>query len=269
MFCPECGSDAADAKFCPECGTDLGVIKQARGGAKSRGNGGGPAADKPGRLLPREEQAPVKRPGQLAPRKPAAGGSGTPPWVIWVVIAAILVPVALIVGLGGSKKDTTGNGGASSGDLSTSTKGSYEELVVRANALFDAAAAALDKGDYQTMMPYATDAAKVYEAAWKKQPGDPSVGTDWSIMLFYSQQVEAALRQVDVVLGKNPDFQLAWLNKGIFLNHQAAIAKDAGKASQAKESWAQARAAWDKTIALGADTDAGKQAADLISKLPK
>ena len=50
---------------------------------------------------------------------------------------------------------------------------------------------------------------------------DPS--TDFAVALFYSGDIPGALDQIDTVVEVNPDFQTAWLNRGIFTSHEGRI----------------------------------------------
>jgi hypothetical protein len=132
------------------------------------------------------------------------------------------------------------------------TSGTYDELVTRANGLYDQGSAQLSQDDTELGARYFTAAAAVYAAAWKLQSTDPAVGTDYATSLFYSGDIDAAIRQVDAVIAANSDFPTAWLNKGYFLVHQAKLTEQAGAGSGA-DLYAQARAALTKAVSLSGD----------------
>ena len=307
MYCPECGSDAADAKFCPECGNDLtvyagdasrptpGVCPECgteAGTAKfcpECGHQMAPSGDRPARQ-PRQPAPPQPRQDQPRQqrrqaarraeqrRKPAApapaakpGRGRSPALFIWggFAVAAVVV-VLIIVGVGGGG----GGGGTPAGTTSdlapvvtADTAGSYTDLVTRANGLYDQGSAAFDKNDTTGGQKYFAAAAKVYAAAWKKQATDPGVGTDYATALFYSGQTDKALSQVEEVLAADPGFQTAYLNKGIFLKAQSTDAKDAGDSATADTLLAGAKAAFEKAVSLGASSDPGKRAAQELQSL--
>ena len=259
MYCPECGNDAGSAKFCPECGADLAGVQDAlsgkTGAAKAAKQGGGAAA---------------------ATTATAGGGpKRISPAVIWGgfgALALVVIIVALMVsgvfGSGGSGDDATANAsGAPVQAVNADTGGSYEELVSRANDLYDQGTAAFQNQNLEQGSAYFAAAAKVYAAAWKKQATDPSVGTDYAFSLFYSGDIGGALKQVDSVLKANPDFQKAWLNKGIFLSHEARIAEQQGDKQAAKQYNAQAKQAFTKAAAIDPKSDAGKQADQSLQQL--
>ena len=230
MFCPECGLDAHDAKFCPECGTDLKAIRgvlgveessrerRAAGRATLHGrrphdrrlpsphrNGGRGA-------VPPAGPAGARRSAGARPRSPG-GASRLSPLLIWAVAGVIMVViVAAIMIIGRSPSGATAAGGATgqpTGPVAADTSGAYRELVARANGLYDQGAQAFQSKNTSGAAQYFAAAATVYEAAWAKQPGDPNVGTDLATSLYYSGDTAAALKQVDAVLAKTPDFQTA------------------------------------------------------------
>jgi hypothetical protein len=255
MYCPECGNDAGDAKFCPECGADLAGVKKALSGK--------PAAAEP----TGETQVPVQEP---------AGAEGGPrrlsPAVVWGAFAALAVVVILVVvmvsgGFGGGDGDST-TAAASDGTaqvVEADTSGSYEELVQRADGLYDQGAE-LFQTDLEQGVAHFTAAAKVYAAAWAKQATEPSVGTDFAVSLFYSGDIEGALQQVDAVLKESPDFQKGWLNKGIFLSHEARIQGESDP-EQAEKLIQQAKTALTKAVAIDPESEAGKQADESLQAL--
>ena len=259
MYCPECGNDADDAKFCPECGADLAGLKSAlKGKTTGRQSGGGGG-----------QQA--ARPPKAAAAPPPPAKRGLSPAVIWGLFGgiAVIVIVAVVVLSGGSGDGTgTDAGTPSSGPaapVSADTSGNYRELVTRANGLYDQGAAQMPDGiPNQQGAEYFGAAAKVYEAAWAKQPGDPNVGTDWAISRFYSGDVNGAVKQVNVVLDADPRFQPGLFNKGIFLSHLSRLTQDK---AQAQKYTDQARAALTEAAAVDPSSEVGKQAAAALKGL--
>jgi hypothetical protein len=252
MYCPECGNDADDAKFCPECGADLAGVKSALSG-KTTGQQGGSKSRQGGRQ-PKAGSAP-----------PPPAKRGISPALIWGLFGGIAVVVIVIVVMmsGGSNDNgAPADAGTQSGGPATpvtaDTSGSYRELVTRANGLYDQGAAEMPDGiPNEQGAAYFGAAAKVYEAAWAKQPGDPNVGTDWSISLFYSGDVDGAVKQVNVVLDADPRFQPGLFNKGIFLSHLSRLTQDKAEAQKYTD---QARTALTAAVAVDPSSEVGKQA---------
>jgi len=261
MYCPECGNDAGDAKFCPECGADLAGLKNTLQGRTTgqQGDRGGQGAKGGGRQT------------AAAPAKPA--GRGLSPAVIWggfgaVAVVVIVVVVMLSGGFGGNGA-STGAGTQSSGPVkpvTADTSGNYRELVTRANGLYDQGAAQMPDGiPNEQGAQYFGAAAEVYKAAWAKQPGDPNVGTDLAISIFYSGDVNGAVKQVNVVLAADPRFQPGLFNKGIFLSHMSRITQDK---AQAQKFVDQAQAALTAAVAVDPSSAVGKQADAALKTLP-
>ena len=254
MYCPECGNDAGKAKFCPECGADLAGVQDAlsgkTGAAKAARQGGGAATA-------------------------AAGGpKRISPFVIWGGFGALAVVVILVVlmvsgGFGGGDGDApaAGASGAPAQAVEADTSGSYQELVARANDLYDQGDAAFQNQDFEQGGAYFAAAAKVYAAAWAKQATDPGVGTDLAVAQFYSGDISGALKQIDAVLKISPDFQKGWLNKGIFLSHEARISEQAGDKKTAEKQLAQAKTALTRAVAIDSKSEAGKQADQSLQQL--
>jgi hypothetical protein len=261
MYCPECGNDAGDAKFCPECGADLAGVKSALKGKTTGRQGGGAGGRQAGQRPKAADvpQAPAKR--------------GLSPAMIWAVfggIAVVVLVIVVIVSGGLGSKDSASGAGTQSGAAVTAvtadTSGTYRELVTRANGLYDQGAAKMPNGiPNQQGAEYFGAAAKVYEAAWAKQPGDPNVGTDWSISLFYSGDVNGALKQVNTVLADNPRFQPGLFNKGIFLSHMSRLTQNK---AQAQKYTDQARATLVAAVAVDPTSAVGKQADAALKALP-
>ncbi len=184
-------------------------------------------------------------------------------------LSAIVIVVMVSGGFGGGSTDeTTANAsGAPAQAVTADTSGSYEELVSLANDLYDQGDAAFQEQDFEQGGAYFAAAAEVYAAALKKQPGDPAVGTDYAVARFYSGDIPGALSQIEVVLKADPDFQKAWLNKGIFLTHEGRIAEQQGDKKEADKLYAQAKTALTKAVAIDAKSDAGKQADQSLQQL--
>jgi hypothetical protein len=262
MYCPECGNDADDAKFCPECGADLAGLKTALKGKTTgqQGRGGG---------------------GQQAARPPKAGGAAPPPAkrglspaVIWglfggVAVIVIVVVVMLSGGFGGKSSSGTPSGNASVQPVQGVTTGSYSELVQKGNGFYDQGQAAFQSQNLEQGSAYFQAAAMTYAAAWKKQQTDPGVGTDFATAMFYSGNIDAAIKQVDVVLKKFPDFQPAHFNLGNYLAHKAAIAAQQGDKKTAQIENLAAAKAYTKAVSLDPASQTGKDAAARLKALPK
>jgi tetratricopeptide (TPR) repeat protein len=254
MYCPECGHEADEAKFCPECGNDLTKARQALRRPSKKPAGSSPPKVQPSRSARRA----AERRGEPAP----SGGSRSPLF-IWLGIAAIaVVAVAIVFALGGG----SGGGPAETAPepVAADTSGSYSELVDRGNGLYDQGIEAFNRDDSAGGEAYFKAASQVYRAAWKKQPGDPNVGTDYAVSLFYQRHHDEGIKQIEVVLKQNPDFQAAHLNKGIFLQTEAGEAKDKAKAA---DYLAEAKVAFQKAVSIDPASDAGKHAAEALQSL--
>jgi hypothetical protein len=256
MYCPECGNDAGSAKFCPECGANLAGVQDALKG-KAAAAAPADAGD--------------------ASVAPAAGQEGGPkrlsPAIIWGAFGALAIIVIVVVvmvsgGFGGnSDEPSAAASSAPAQAVAADTSGSYDELVARANGLYDKGDKAFQNQDFEQGGAYFAAAAKVYAAAWKKQASDPGVGTDYAVTLFYSGDITAALDQIEAVLQAKPDYQKGWLNKGIFLSHESRIAKQQGDTKTATKYEAQAKQALTKAVAIDPKSDAGKQADASLQEL--
>lgn len=250
MYCPECGHDAADANFCPECGgkmPDARALRPRRDGSTAGGTG-----DERPRAVRRAE-ARRQSPRPASPRTPAA--------LIWggLALAVVVIVVIVAVSSGGGGTPTVAAEG-----VTADTSGSYSELVDRANGLYDQGIAAFNRDDAEGGVAYFEAAAEVYAAAWAQQPGDPSVGTDYAVSLFYQRHHDEGIKQIDRVLKQNPDFQSAHLNKGIFLQTEANEADDEAAAA---EFLAQAKLSFKKAVSIDPSSDAGKHAAEALQAL--
>ena len=249
MYCPECGNDAKSAKFCPECGANLAGVQDALKG-------------KAGAADAIEADAPLA----AAADAPAGGPRRLSPAIIWGGFGALAVIVIVIVvmvsgGFGGGAAEPAADASTAPVQaVSADTSGSYEELVQRANDLYDQGDAAFQEQNFEQGGQFFAAAAKIYATAWKKQATDPGVGTDYSVALFYSGDIAGALKQIDAVLEADPDFQKAWLNKGIFLSHEARIAEQQGDTKTADKYGSQAKQALTKAVAIDPKSDAGQQA---------
>ena len=168
-------------------------------------------------------------------------------------------------GSNGSNSTSASNSAVTA--VTADTSGSYDQLVARANDLYDTGDKEFKNQNFNQGSAYFTAAAKVYAAAWKKQATDPGVGTDYGVALFYSGDIPGALKQIDVVLKANPDYQKAWMNKGIFISHEGQLAKQQGDTKTANKYLDQARQVLTKAVALDPKSDAGKQADSFLSAL--
>jgi len=305
MYCPECGHDAEDANFCPECGSDLRDLTPAPAceecgtevpeGAKFCPECGAAAGDATAAAAPAAPSAagrrtgtrgrssgaarrPQQRPARPAPKDPApettAGSQRRlSPAVIWggfgvAAVVVILIVVFVTTGGGGEPTGAAPTGGTQSVQpVAADTSGSYGELVERGNGLYDQGASAFESEQWDQGAAYFAAAAKVYAAAWKLQSTDPGVGTDFATALFYSGQTDQALRQVEKVLKTSPDFQTAYLNRGIFLKGASQDATDSGDAQQAKQLLADAKASFTKAVGIDAGSDSGQRAAQELQEL--
>ena len=162
---------------------------------------------------------------------------------------------------------SAGTGQSQTGPIAADTSGTYDVLVARANGLYDQGAQASQKNDAAGATKYFSAAATVYAAAWKRQPGDPAVGTDYATSLYYSGNTTGALRQVDLVLAKNPTYQNALGNKGIYLQSAMQTAEQSGQSAKAAQLRAQAKAAFQKAVQVDPSSAAGQQAAKSLSSL--
>lgn len=192
--------------------------------------------------------------------------AGLSPARIWLGFAVLAVVVVVIVIAAGGRS-TNDPAAPAAGPIAAETSGSYTELVGRANDLYDQGITAFGKNDDAGGVGYFKAAAEVYRAAWKKQAGDPNVGTDLAVSLFYSRHHDEALKQIDVVLKKSPDFQAAHLNKGIFLQTEASESKDSGDTERGADFLAQAKVAFKKAVSLDPSSEAGKHAAEQLRSL--
>jgi tetratricopeptide (TPR) repeat protein len=140
-------------------------------------------------------------------------------------------------------------------------------LVRRANGLYDKGAKAFAASDLGKTVAYFAAAAEVYQAAWKKKPGDPGVGTDWATSQFYAGDVARALGTIQMVLATNPDYQPALYNKGNFLAHAALLATESGQTAAAAALKERAKAAYEQAAKVDPSSDLGKRAARAAAQL--
>jgi hypothetical protein len=291
--CGACGSEVPDgAKFCPECGETTGLRPDDDPGADATRSTGADAAGAPTtgargrnaggtRQQQRQQQrrqqrrAPQKNRPQPESRQTAAGPSTRlSPAVIWggFGIMAVVVILVVVFAAGGGAADSPGTAAPTGGaqtvqPVSADTSGSYDELVQRANGLYDEGAAAVQASAFDQGAAYFEAAAKVYAAAWQKQSTNPNVGTDFATSLFYSGQIEPALRQIERVLTQSPTFQTGWFNKGNYLIEKALHAEQDGDAETAEAATADARVAFEKAVSLGAGTPSGQQAQQRLDEM--
>ncbi len=256
MYCPECGHEAANAKFCPECGADLAAVRGALKGPKPAGEGGGRGA------------------GAVRKGAAPAPSGGLSPRVLWAVIAVVAVAVVVIVAVasGGGEQpagDTPADGMPTTAatPVPVDLSGSYRELVQRAHDLYDRGDELFTAQDIEQGVEYFAAAAQVYAAAWKKEPGDPNVGTDWATSLFYSGDFDGAVERVRTVLKKNPDFQAGWFNLGNYLSHQARMAESGDDQTETARLYGEASEAYMKAAAIDPESDTGLEAAARAAEL--
>jgi tetratricopeptide (TPR) repeat protein len=181
--------------------------------------------------------------------------------LIWGALAAAAIVVVIIVA------SATGGGESPAGApeaVSADTSGSYSELVERANGLYDQGIAAFNADDAEGGVANFTAASEVYRAAWKQQPGDPNVGTDFAVALFYMKHHDEGIKQIEAVIKSNPDFQVAHLNKGIFLQTEASEAEDEARSA---DYLAQAKLAFKKAVSIDPSSEAGRKAAQTLQSL--
>lgn len=252
-ICDECGADAGKAKFCPECGNQMPKPRRTTPGATGRSQ------------RPRSQRRAVARQGLSAP----SGPSRTPVALIWggFAVAAAIVVIIVAITAGGGSGGTATPSTTGSETVTADTSGSYSELVDRANGLYDQGIEQFNKNDSAAGEQSFRNAAAVYKAAWAKQAGDPNVGTDMAVALFYSRHHDEALQQIETVLKDSPDFQPAHLNRGIFLKTEWQEAKDAGKTAEAAKFLEQAKLAFQKAVAVDAQSETGQKAAELLKAI--
>lgn len=150
------------------------------------------------------------------------------------------------------------------------TRGTYSELVTRANGLYDQGSAQMQQ-DEAIGAGFFAAAAAVYAAALEQKGGDPGVTLDYAVSLFYSGDTDMAMRQVDAVIAANPDFSKAYLNKGIFLTHEAKLAEVAS-AGSGSDLYVQARVALEKAASVAGaanDTPVQDAAQSALDALPQ
>ena len=256
---------AGDANFCPECGADLKGVRgalssPAKQGARSTGQ-----KDREGG-------------GGVAAATEASGGADTgrlSPAIIWGAFAvlAVVVVVVVMVASGGSEGGATGGAatadqtGATVTPIEADTSGSFTELVDRANGLYDQGQAKFQAEEYEQGSAYFQAAARVYAAAWADKQATAGVGTDYATSLFYSGEIDQALKQIEKVIAKFPDFQSAFFNKGNYLAHESRIAEQSGDTDAAKEAMAEAKAAYTKAISIDPESEIGKAADEQLRSL--
>lgn len=135
---------------------------------------------------------------------------------------------------------------------------SYTALVGLGNTYFDWGAKLQEArqalGDVDGHdLPMWLSAAAAYDQALAVQPGDPSVGTDMAIALFYSGQTSRAIDVVERVQEEAPEFGPALFNAGIFY-------RGAGDATRAI-------AAFERYLEIEADGPSAPAARSMLSEL--
>ena len=193
------------------------------------------------------------------------------PAVIWMSFAALAAVIVIAVfAFGRTPSDAADGspaGGQTTGSIAADTSGSFAELVQRANGLYDKGAQAFQDDDQNTGVQHFAAAAKVYAAAWKQQATDPNVGTDYATSLFYSGDAEGALKRVNEVLARSPDFQTAHLNKGVYLATAAQAAREGGQTTEADSLLAKPRQRTRRRSPSIPGSSAGAKAAEALAGL--
>ena len=119
----------------------------------------------------------------------------------------------------------------------------------------------MNSGDYSSGLSWFAAAAKVLRVAWKKQPGDPSVGADLANALFYSGDIQGGIKQIDQVLKITPKDQDALLDKADFVNMAGQMDKQSGDTQKANTEIAQAKDLYQKAMNVDPSSTDGKTAA--------
>ncbi|MGO8685325.1 MAG: tetratricopeptide repeat protein [Thermoleophilia bacterium] len=265
MFCPECGFNAGDAKFCPECGTNLAAVRAHRSGAAEIGEEAGHAS--PRSEDARQAQTPGEDTRQVSPR-PRRSPSARLIWIsAAVVLVAVVAAVFVIYDHGSSSAGTPTATASASAPANPDLSGTYSDLVTRASGYYQQGAPYVSSGNFTAAAPWFAAAAKVLQAAWNKQPGDPGVGTDLANSLFYAGNIQGAITQIDLVLKKSPKDQAALLDKGNFVNMAGQMDKQAGKTAQANSEIAQAKQLYQQAIKIDSTSASGKAAATQLKNL--
>ncbi len=255
MFCPDCGFNAGAAKFCPECGANLTTVRNERSDAAPTSNDARSAA-------PPSDDV-----------RPAAGQPRRSPSAKLIWIAAVIIVVAVIIAVfvvhdhGSSTGATPTASASASAPAKPDLSGSYAALVARGDGYYETGAPYANSGNFTAAEPWFTAAAKVLQAAWNKQPGDPTVGADLANSLFYAGNIQGAITQIDIVLKKSPKNQEALLDKGNFVNMAGQMDKEADETTQANAEIAQAKQLYQEAIKIAPTSASGKAAATELKAL--
>jgi tetratricopeptide (TPR) repeat protein len=145
--------------------------------------------------------------------------------------------------------------------------GTYSDLVTRASGYYEQGAPYVSSGNFTAAAPWFAAAAKVLQAAWDKQPGDPGVGTDLANSLFYAGNIQGAITQIDAVLKGSPNDQAALLDKGNFVNMAGQMDKQAGQTAHANAEIAEAKQLYQQAIKIDPTSANGKAAATQLKSL--
>ena len=213
MYCPECGNDAGSAKFCPECGANLAGVQDAlsgkTGAAKAARQGGGAAAARPATAAG-GPQAPLsgrhlgrlRRPRHHRDRRRRHG------------LRRLRRRVRRRHRRQRQRRPRPGRQRRHQRQLRGARRPRQRPLRPGRRAF--------QNQDFEQGGAYFAAAAKVYAAAWKKQATDPARRHRLrGRPVLQRRHPRAPSTQIDAVLKANPDFQKGWLNKGIFLSHEA------------------------------------------------
>ena len=262
------------ARFCPECGLNLETAKSVPGEPENRqtrsarpqprgrttGSYGSSRSGK--RRWPPRPPKPAPAPSH--PARGRAASSGLSAKWLWLVVLAVVVVIGAVIVL--SQTHSPASAGSST-PIVADTSGTYDVLVARANGLYDQGSQALQKQNSASAATYFGAAASVYAAAWKQQPGDPGVGTDYATSLYYSGDTAGAIKQVNLVLATNPTYQNGLGNKGIYLRTDMQTAQQNGQSAKAATLRAEAKAAFQKAEQADPTSATGQQAAKALASL--
>ena len=256
MYCPECGNDAGDAKFCPECGADLTGVKGALGakgrpagrettGQQRREGGGQPA---PAARLPPSRPAAGSRP----PSSGAPSRSSPSSWSSWSSWPR--------GGSGRRRRRDDRPASTPATPVSADTSGSYDELVQRANELYDQGEAKFQGQAYRSgrglLRGGGHGLRRGLEAGQEQRP-------TWAPTLrprCSTAATSTALKQIELRDRQVPGLPGAYFNKGNYLAHKGRIAEQDGDAKAADAATAAAKAAYTKAVSIDPSSAIGKAA---------
>jgi tetratricopeptide (TPR) repeat protein len=115
-------------------------------------------------------------------------------------------------------------------------------------------AAMVNLGDEYFANNQYEQAADMYQQALDAGSENANTYNSLGITLYYLARSDEALRVIDEGIAKDPTYQRIWLTSG-YVNSQLG-------------NFEQAREALTKAVQLGADTDVGQSAAEMLDMLP-